>query len=133
MRCELPLEVGDVARRVLARVFAGLDGVLLGGQAERVPAHRVQDVEPLHAPVARDDVRGRVTLRVADVQARAAGVGEHVEHVELRPGGVEIRVAGVGRAEGFLLGPDRLPFRLDPVEGIGLSLLVHIDKVVGGG
>ena len=130
---ELPLEVLDVTRRVHARVLAGLDGVLLGRQAERVPAHRVQHVVAAHPPEARDDVRRGVALGMPDVQAAAARVGEHVEHVELRLGGIEVRVAGVGRAEGLFFSPDRLPFRLDAVVRIGLSLLVHVDKVVGRG
>jgi hypothetical protein len=41
------------SRVVVGGVDAGLDRVLLGGQPERVPAHRVQDVEPLHALVAQ--------------------------------------------------------------------------------
>ena len=112
---------------------SAFDRVLLGGQPERVPAHRVQDVEPLHALVPRHDVRRGVPLRVPDVQPRAAGIGEHVEHVELRARRVEIRVARIRCMERFLLSPDRLPARLDLVKGVGLTLLVHIDKVVGGG
>ena len=69
---------------VIARMRAGLDRVLLGGQAERVPAHRVQHVEAAHALVARDDVGRGVALGVADVQPVARRVREHVEHVVLR-------------------------------------------------
>ncbi len=50
--------------------------LLLGRQAEGVPAHRVQDVEALHALVAGEDVRGDVAFRVADVQTpRRRGTG----------------------------------------------------------
>ncbi len=43
---------------------AGLDRVLLGGQAEGVEADGVQDVESAHALVAGDDVgRGVVDSR----------------------------------------------------------------------
>ncbi len=101
---------------VIARVLAGLDGVLLRGQAEGVPAHRVQDVEALHPLVAADDVGGGVAFRMADVQARAAGVGEHVEHVVLRLRGIEIRIARAGGAEGLLGLPAGLPFGLEVAE-----------------
>lgn len=51
-----------------------LDGVLLSRQAESVPAHGVQYVEPLHALVPRHDVGGGVALGVAHVQAGAAAL-----------------------------------------------------------
>ena len=57
--------------------------MLLGGQAEGVPAHRVQDAPAAHALIAADDVGGRLPLGMADVQAVAAGIGEHVEHIQL--------------------------------------------------
>ena len=85
-------------------------GVLLGGQAEGVPAHRVQDVEPAHPLVAAEDVGGGVALGVADVQARAAGVGEHVEDVELGLAGTK---SGVRKVLFSL--PVGLPLRLDPL------------------
>ena len=117
---------------VIARVDAGLDGVLLGGQAEGVPAHRVQHVAAPHPLVAGEDVGGDVALGVADVQARAAGVGEHVEHVELGPGRVEARLARVGRAEGPVLGPVRLPLRLDRPEVVrrGLRGRTHVERIL---
>ena len=123
------------------RMLAGLDRVLLGGQAERVIAHRMQDVEAVHPLVAADDVGGGVAFRMADVQARAAGVGEHVEHVEFRLRGVEIRIARTGGAEGFLGLPALLPLGLEIAErewfaGVGhgreragnVADLVHNEK-----
>src|SRR5690606_29492631 len=53
------------------------------------------------------------------------GVGEHVEHVELRLRGVEIGIARIRRAEGFLRVPARLPGGLEPVEGEGLAFVGH--------
>src|ERR1051326_8465726 len=44
---ELSPEVPRVLVRRLARMLAGLDRVLLGRQAERVPAHRMEHVEAL--------------------------------------------------------------------------------------
>jgi hypothetical protein len=51
-RPELALERLDVVRRRRRGMLPGLDRVLLGGQAERVPAHRVQHVVAAHAPGA---------------------------------------------------------------------------------
>ena len=87
-RVDLPLEVGDGLLGGDARVDAVLDGVVLRRQAEGVPAHRVQHAEPLHPLPARDDVGRRVALAVADVKARARRVREHVQGVELGPGGI---------------------------------------------
>src|SRR5205807_4891285 len=71
--------------------------------------------------------RGGVSLRMADVQARAARIREHVEHVKLRLRGIEIGVARIRRAEGFVLVPKRLPLRLDRVEGVSLASFVCHD------
>ena len=86
---------------------AGLLGVLLGRQAEGVPAHRVHDAVAPHPPVAADDVGGRVALGMADVQAVAAGIGEHVQHVQL---GALGQPRGGERAVRL---PILLPFGLD--------------------
>src|SRR3712207_745717 len=89
----------------------------------------MQDVEAAHALVARDDVRRRVTLRVPDMQSGAARVGEHVQDVELWLRRIEARLAGVGRVKGALLIPDRLPLRLDDIEGIRLAALAHAEEL----
>ena len=83
-RFNLSREVFDVLFRRLAWVRARLDGVLLGGQTKRIPTDRVQDVEALHAFVARNDVGRRVALGVPDVQARARRIRKHVEDVVFR-------------------------------------------------
>ena len=72
-RLDLPPEVVDVFLGDLRRVRARRDGEVLGGQSERVPAHRVQDVEVLHALVAAQDVGGGVALGVAHVEPAADG------------------------------------------------------------
>ena len=115
-RLELAQHVGDVLLGGDARVDAVLDGVLLGGQTERVEAHRVQHVEALHPLVARDDIGGDVTKRMADVQADARGIREHIEHVILGTGGVEAFGAGVRHAEGALGFPSFLPALFDGAE-----------------
>ncbi len=97
----------DVVVGPAGRVEAALDRGVLGGQAEGVPADRVQHVEALLPPVAGDHVAERVGLRVTHVQV-AGGVREHVEHVLTRP-----IVGGVGRGERLQLVPDRKPLVLD--------------------
>ena len=98
---------GGVHLGGLRRVLAGLDGVLLGGQAEGVVAHGVQHVEALVPLVARHDVAGDVAQRVPHVQAGPARVGEHVQHVELGAGEVLVHPVGVPFPPGLL------PFALD--------------------
>ena len=67
--------------------FAGIDAALHRGvlcrQAERVPAHRVEDIVALGAPVARDDVAHRIVAHMTHVQP-SGRVGEHLEDVSLR-------------------------------------------------
>ena len=60
-----------------------LDGVLLGRQSVGIVAHWVEDVEALQTLIAGIDVACDVTKRMTDMQTCAAGVGEHVENVEL--------------------------------------------------
>ena len=100
-------------------MLAGFDGVLLGGQTEGVVAHGVEHVEALHPLVAADDVGGGVALGVADMQARTAGVGKHVEHVVLGLGGIEALVTRAGGAEGLLGVPALLPLGLEFAEREG--------------
>ena len=112
---QLAAHVRDVLVRGDGRVLAGLDGVLLGGQAEGVVAHRVQDVVALHAAVARQRVGRDVAERVPHVQALTRGVGEHVED---EVGGAGRQRAGQGtgrvvRVERAQLLPTILPLRLD--------------------
>ena len=53
---ELAAEVVDVALGLDGRVFAGGNRMLLGGEAESVPAHRVEDVEAVGLLIAGKDV-----------------------------------------------------------------------------
>ena len=64
---ELAAEVVDVALGLDGRVFARGNRMLLGGEAESVPAHWVEDVEAVGLLVAGEDVRSGVALGVADV------------------------------------------------------------------
>ena len=81
---QLPLHVGDVVERRCLRVRAGLDRGVLGRQAERVPAERVQHVEAAHPLHARHHVADDVVADVSDVRV-SGRVREHLQAVELRP------------------------------------------------
>ena len=80
---QLAAEVDDVGLGAGARMRAGLDRVLLGGQPERVEAQRVQHIAAGHPVVAGVDVGGDVAERMPDVQALARRVREHVLHEHL--------------------------------------------------
>jgi hypothetical protein len=106
----------DVGRRRRARVLAGLDRVLLGRQAERVEAHRVQDVVAGHAQIAAQHVGADVAQRMPHVQPGPAGIREHVVQVILRAAGRESgaqRPGWIRRVERALALPALLPARLD--------------------
>ena len=113
-RSELLLHPRDVGQRVLARRRAARDRGVFRRQAERVPAHRVQDAAPLHPLESVERVAQDVVSPVPDVQTAARRVREHVEHVEL--------VARLGRVdEGrAVLLPAALPLRVD--RGVVVSL-----------
>ena len=119
-RPELPAHVGDVRLGGDTRVLAGLHRVLLGGEPERVVAHRVQHVVAAHAHEAREHVGADVAERVPDVEPGAARVREHVEHVELAAAGDGGEAVGeltgrVRRPERVARLPAVLPLRLDLV------------------
>ena len=116
---ELALEGGDRGVGRLARVAAGADRVVLGGQAERVVAHRLQDAPAGAAVEVGDGVADGVDLQVADVRL-AARVREHHEHVGLRAGVVRV----VGDLPGVLVGPHPLPAGLD-LRGV-VAVLGHV-------
>ena len=107
------LHRGDVCERPLARRPLVRDGGVFGGQPERVPAHGMQHVEAAHPLVARERVADRVVADVADVQ-RAARVGQHLQHVELRLGGVLFGLVEVGVL------PALVPLQFDLVMVVGL-------------
>ncbi len=102
---------GDVALGDLERVAALADRRVLGGQPERVEAHRAQHLVAAAAPEMRDDVAHRVVEDVPHVQLPGR-VREHLELVEARalvPG------RGVVDVEGLLVLPHLLPLGLDCV------------------
>src|SRR5262249_24139038 len=120
---ELALECRDVVRRRPRGMLPGLDRVLLGGQAERIPAHRVQHVVAAHAPGARHDIGRGVPLGMTDVQTHAGWVGEHIEDVALGP------AAPTRVAERPVLVPVALPAGLDLEVVVGHVLLYPVAAV----
>jgi len=84
-----------------------LDGVLLCGEAEGVEAHRMKNVEALHALVTGNDVSGGVALGMSDMKPATRWIGEHVENVVLG------QIGTVTGPEQVVLTPVRLPARLD--------------------
>ena len=110
----------DVALRGDGRMHAGADRIALGRQAVGVPAHGVQDIEAAHALVAGDDVGRRVSLGMTDMQPLPGGIGKHVQDVELRLCGIDLRCKGPVHL------PVLLPLRLDMLGVVGhLSLLAR--------
>ena len=126
---------GDVLRRGDRGVLSGLDGELLGGQAEGVEPHRVQHVVAGHPLEAGEHVGADETERVAHVQAAARRVGEHVEHEQLLAAfggqlGVGEGAGGVRSLECVVLVPPVLPAQLDVLSEGGR---VPMGRRVGAG
>ena len=112
---ELLAEVIDVLLRHPGGVDVVLDGIVLGRQAESVPADREEHVIALHAALAGDDVHCRVAARMADVQTRAGGIRELDQRVEFR-----LFMAGFRlKAMGVL--PFLLPFQLNLFGIVGFA------------
>ena len=73
---ELCAEVLYVVVCDLGRVYAGLYGVILGRQTERIPAYGVQYVIPLHAPLSGDYIQSGVGSGVSYVEALSRRIRE---------------------------------------------------------
>ena len=96
----------DILHRRHLGVLARLYGILLGGQAIGIVAHRVEHVIALQTLEAGVDVAGDISQRMAHMEARTAGVREHVEDVELLFAlvlGYFIGLVGLPIVEPFLL------------------------------
>ena len=78
---QLPAKRVDILLGRLPRMGAGFLGMLLGGQAESVPAHRVHHAHAPHPVEAANDIRRGVTLGMANMKPIAAGVGKHIQNV----------------------------------------------------
>ena len=125
---ELAAEIVDVLVGRDARVLACLDGVLLCGETEGVPAHGVQHVEAVHALVTAYDIGGGVALRVAYMQTGTTRVGEHIQDVALGLAGIKTLLAGVEHFEGLLCIPGGLPLGFKDVERIRIFTFGHVAR-----
>ena len=102
-------ELGDPGVGEEPRMGAGLDGGVLGRQAEGVEPDRAQDPLALHGLVADGQVAEGVIPDVALVR-RPGGVGVHAQRVELLPGVVVVDLVGA------LVVPVALPFALHCID-----------------
>ena len=95
---------------------AGNDGVLFGRQSKTVIAERVQDIESIHALVARKNIGGDVTKWVANVQAGSRWVRKHIENKQFVATCNLVWLGQwtcrVGRFKGALALPNVLPLDL---------------------
>ena len=134
---QLPAHVGDVLLGGDPWMLAGLDRILLGGQAEGIVAHGVQDVLALHPVVAADHVGGDVTQGVTHMQALARRIGEHVDDEvgtaapSMIPLGIRQVALGVGGPEGALLVPALLPVLLDGLSHGGIVAELRLIGFLG--
>ncbi len=114
------LQLGAHGRDIVPGPLRGMDTALarriLGGQAERVPAHRMHHIEAARPAVAGNDITQRVVADMPHMDL-ARGVREHLEHIVFRAG--ILRPVGDGEAGAVL--PGLLP------DGIGGA------EVVAGG
>ena len=114
---ELRAEAGDVVVGHLGGVNVIFDGEVLRGQAEGVVADGEQHVIALHAALTGDDVHGRIGAGMAHVQARARGIGELDEGIEL---GLLVGFFGGKR---MVLFPVCLPAGLDLLRVVDRNVL----------
>ena len=111
---ELLPEVVNILLGDDGRMDVVLHGEVLGGQAESVPAHRVEHVITVLAALAAHDIQRSVAAGMADVQARARGIRELHQCIELGLLVVDLSVEGL-----FVL-PHLLPLGLH-----GLVIILH--------
>ena len=118
-------ELGDPGVREEPRMGPGLDGGVLGGQAEGVEPDRAQDPFALHGLVADGQVPEGVVPDVALV-CRPGGVGVHAQRVELLPGIVIVDLVGA------LVIPVALPFALHRIDVVRVCHLTRVGDTLAG-
>ena len=112
-RTLLFLHVRDVRVRPLRRVHLVLDRCILGGHAEGVKPHRMQDVVPLHRAEARNHIADRVVADMPHVKF-SRRIRKHLKRIVLRFRRIHLRVAAVLRL------PDLLPLCFNLLRTISL-------------
>ena len=114
---QLAFHLRDVVRGPLLRRDAAVARGVLGGQAESVPAHRLQHILAEHALVAADDIADGVVADMPHVQL-PAGVRKHGQAVKLLA-----RVVA-HRAKAAVLVPVRLRDALGLARVVGAGLRI---------
>ena len=79
-RFELRLHRRDIGVGPFGRMALARHGGVLGGKAEGVPAHGMQNVESPRAHEAGDDVAHRIIAHMPHVDAPRR-IGEHLQHI----------------------------------------------------
>ena len=80
-----------------------LDGGVFRGQAESVPAHRMQNIETLHAFITGNDIADGVIADMADMNF-AGRIRKHLQQI------IFFLLRIFGNLEGFFILPFLLPF-----------------------
>ena len=70
-----------VAEAILGGKLEPAQAVTRQAIAEGIEPHRVEDIVSPHPQIPRIDVRGRISLRMAHMEAGTGWVGEHVEDI----------------------------------------------------
>ena len=65
---KLAAVAGDILEGRLLRMLAGLDGILLGGKAKSIIAHRMQDIKTFKSLITGEYIAGYVTERMTDME-----------------------------------------------------------------
>src|SRR3974377_1074795 len=85
----------------------------------------MQNAKAFHALVSREDIGASVDFEMTHVESCAAGVGEHVEHIEFGFSGIEPWFARVWGMKGLPFLPKLLPFRFEFRKWKMFSSLAH--------
>ena len=115
---ELRAHVLDVLVGPHRRMDAVVDGGVLGGQPEGIPAHRVQYVEAPHPLEPGEQIPDGIHPNMPHVDA-AGGIREHLEAVVLRTAGLLRHLELLGVL------PDRLPLGLDLAKRVSVLAVVE--------
>ncbi|CCY20904.1 uncharacterized protein BN782_00673 [Eubacterium sp. CAG:786] len=119
---KLCLEARNVVLCYDSGVYLVLDGEVLSGQTECVPAHREQHIVALQPALSGYDIHSGVGAGVSDVESLTGGVGELYQRVELRPGIVVFSV------ERLVFVPVFLPLAFN-----GGKIITHFFDVLSAG
>ena len=104
---DLTLERLDIFSGRDRRVSSGFHGILFGGQPERIPSHRMQDITAAHPFEPAENIGCGISLRMPDVQSGSARIREHIQYIKF------LFAGNLRCLERLMLVPVFLPFFLD--------------------